>query len=81
MKRKLIFLLVISALTLSSCKKKVDPIDDGPIYTEDMRARDILNNLMREWYFWYKNMPTVVKNDYDSPYTLLEAMRYKPIDR
>jgi carboxyl-terminal processing protease len=81
MKKQIIFLLITSALILSACKKKVDPIDDGPTYTEDMRARDILYNLMGEWYFWYKDMPTVVKNDYDDPYTLLNAMRYRPSDR
>ncbi len=81
MKRNIILLLVISTLIMSACKKQVDPDDDGPVYTEDMRARDILYNLMGDWYYWYKNMPSVVTKEFDDPYTLLNAMRYKPIDR
>lgn len=81
MKKHIIFLLFISAIILTACEKKVDPVDDNPTYTEDMRARDILFNLMGEWYFWYKDMPVVVKDDYTDAYTLLDAMRFRPIDR
>jgi len=44
-------------------------------------ARDYLYTTMNDVYFWYKLMPVVVKDNYTDPYTLLEAMRYKTLDR
>ncbi len=44
-------------------------------------ARDSLYYLMRQWYYWYDQMPTVKKEDYTDPYELLEAMRYKTLDK
>ena len=44
-------------------------------------ARDTLYELMNQWYYWYDKMPSVDKEDYSDPYELLEAMRYKELDR
>ena len=49
-------------------------------------ARDSLYYIMKEWYYWYNipecNSVTVAnKENYKDPYELLEAMRYKTLDR
>ena len=44
-------------------------------------ARDTLYNKMNQWYYWYDKMPTVNKENYSDPYKLLEALRYKELDR
>ena len=36
---------------------------------------------MNQYYLWYNLMPVVVKTDYKDPYELLDAMRYKTLDR
>jgi len=76
--KKLIFLLFISILGFSSCKKNVSPATAPTI---DEQARDTLYAAMNQIYFWYKLMPVVNVKDYTDPYTLLEAMRYKTLDR
>ncbi len=44
-------------------------------------ARDSLYYLMRQWYYWYDQMPTIKKENYTDPYQLLEAMKYKTLDK
>ena len=77
--KKLIFLLIISIIGFTSCKKDVPPSTITP--TIDEQARDTLYAAMNQYYFWYKLMPVVKVTDYTDPYTLLEAMRYKTLDR
>lgn len=76
--KKLFFLLFISVIGISSCKKNVSP---ATAPTTDEQARDTLYAAMNQFYFWYKLMPVVNVKDYTDPYTLLEAMRYKTLDR
>lgn len=76
MKRYIIYVVAALLLATTSCKKKVEPDD-----TEAKRGRDILYGLMGDWYFWYKEMPQVTPTDYADANELLEAMRYRPIDR
>jgi len=91
MKKLIFFLLMIVTLTIS-CKKNnvvpevppdTTPVDSG--LTPAM-ARDSLYYIMKEWYLWY-NMPEALsvtstsKGNYKDPYELLEAMRYKTLDR
>jgi carboxyl-terminal processing protease len=75
--RKLIVLMLLIPLFIISCKKK----EVTPTYTTDEMARDQLYDIMNQYYLWYNLMPTVVKDDYKTPYTLLEAMRYKVLDK
>lgn len=79
--KKLIFLLVLSIIGLSSCKKDVSPATPPLPPSIDEQARDTLYAVMNQFYFWYKLMPVVKPADYKDPYTLLEAMRYKTLDR
>jgi carboxyl-terminal processing protease len=79
MKRFVIFLSAILLVAFPSCEKKTDPVEKIP--TADEIARDELYNIMKTYYLWAKLMPVVTKEDYTDPYKLLEAMRYKELDR
>lgn len=72
--KNILLLLAVCLTTLTSCPNEPDP-------TPDTMARDTLYNLMNQWYYWYDKMPSVDKEDYSDPYELLEAMRYKELDR
>jgi len=83
MKIKNLFLFPIIILSLlSSCKKE----DVAPEGVTPAMARDSLYYIMKEFYYWY-NMPEAnsvteaTKSNYSDPYELLEAMRYKTLDR
>jgi C-terminal processing protease CtpA/Prc len=74
--KKILILFVLATSVLSSCKKEVSPVTD----TTALQARDALYGLMREWYFW-QPVAKVDSSLYKDPYTLLEALRYKSLDR
>ena len=76
--KKFIFLLFFLIIGFISCKKSVSP---ATTQTVDEIARDTLYSVMNQYYFWYKLMPNVVETDYKDPYTLLDAMMYKTLDR
>jgi len=69
-------LLIIFFSVFTSCKK-------DPVITEvtPAMARDTLYYIMKQWYYWYDKMPSVTKENYEDPYLLLEALRYKTYDR
>jgi len=77
--KKLYILLIILPIFFTSCKK--DDITPVQNTTANAEARDALYDLMNEWYFWYKNIPALTLTDYKDPYELLDATRYKTIDR
>lgn len=80
--KKLIIITLLTVIGFSSCKKDVPPATTtDATKTIDEQARDTLYAAMNEIYFWYKLMPVVTVTDYKDPYTLLEAMRYKTLDR
>jgi C-terminal processing protease CtpA/Prc len=76
------FILLILIISLFTACKKDEPGDEPepPDVTATM-ARDTLNDLMNQWYLWYDHLPLVNKDDYDDPYELLEALRYKALDK
>ena len=81
--KRIIFIFVTLMLISGSCKK-TEPIADATVTAA--QARDTLFLIMKQWYYWY-NMPSVtsitsdIKNNYPDPYKLLEAMRYKTLDK
>ena len=85
--KKFILILIPFLLGYSACKKEVAPANTPADTTTVVKptvaelARDYLYTAMNQYYFWYKLMPTVVKTDYKDPYTLLDAMEYKTLDR
>jgi carboxyl-terminal processing protease len=77
--KKLYILLIILPLLSGSCKKDdVDPVTNT---TLNSNARDMLYEYMDSMYLWYSEMPTVNLTDYKDPYELLDAVRYKTLDR
>ena len=80
MNKHIILMLAISLSLFSSCKKKDDPVP-VVIPTADEIARDEFYNIMKSYYLWEKLMPVIVKENYTGPRELLEAMRYKKLDR
>jgi carboxyl-terminal processing protease len=81
--KKLLILSIIFLALFTSCKKdNVEPENN----VTALMARDSLYYIMKDWYYWY-NMPepssitTGTKDNYNDPYELLEAMRYKTLDR
>jgi carboxyl-terminal processing protease len=76
MKRTFISVLIILAF-FTACKKEITP----KVFTDKEKARDELYNLMNYWYYWYDLMPQVDTLDYADPYLLMDAMRYKDLDR
>ena len=78
--KRLFVLPFILMFFILSCKKNdtTPPPDTG--LTPAM-ARDSLYALMNQWYYWYSYMPAVNKDNYADPYALLEAMRYKTLDK
>lgn len=84
MKKLIIFIIAALPLVLS-CEKKEDPVPDpdnnNTTGVTPAMARDTLWYIMKEWYLWYDKMPNVTKENYSDPYKLLEALRYKEVDR
>jgi carboxyl-terminal processing protease len=86
--KKLIYLLILLFAVTGSCKKDTIAPDDstsGTSVTPAM-ARDSLYYIMKAWYYWYNkpeavSVTTANKSNYPDPYKLLEAMRYKTLDR
>ncbi len=77
--KRLSLLLIISLILLgsfSSCK----PHDEDTGVTPE-QARDSLYYIMKAYYYWYNLMPAVDRENYSNPYDLLEAMRYKELDK
>jgi carboxyl-terminal processing protease len=73
------FLLLLMISVLGACKKEVTPVNNiDPAVAKD---RDALYSLMTDWYLWYQNLPDVTLTDYKDPYALMNALRYKPLDR
>lgn len=70
----IIALFVVSLLC--SCEKN----KDNKVVTPEM-AKDTLYYIMNDWYFWADDMPRVDRRAYDNPYDLLEAMRYRELDK
>lgn len=77
MKKVLLISLLVIPL-IYGCRKDPDPVDT---YTDEERARDGLYDLMKYVYLWYTTMPTVKASDYEGPEELMEALRYKQMDR
>lgn len=75
---RLLVIVIPSLLFFASCKK--DNVKPSAGLTPEM-ARDSLYDIMNDWYYWNDVMPQVNKSNYADPYLLMDAMRYKPLDR
>ncbi len=76
---RVLLVVLLSVSLFASCKK-----DSSSGSTTDITpamARDTLWVIMHDWYLWNTLMPTVNKSDYDDPYELMDAMKYKVLDK
>jgi carboxyl-terminal processing protease len=77
---KFLVIIILTVSVFASCKK--DNVTPPPVTTlTPAMARDSLYDIMNSWYYWNDVMPTVNKDNYADPYLLLDAMRYKALDR
>lgn len=81
--KKILLIPILLFAILTSCRKETVTPDTG--LTPAM-GRDTLFYIMKEFYLWYDKpeaqaVTEVTKNNYPDPYELLDAMRYKTLDR
>lgn len=82
MKRNLpvpnVFLLLVFfslSVIFSACNKEEPPV----ILNEENES--FYNDLMKEWYYWTDEMPEINPSSFANLHEVLEAVRYKPLDR
>jgi carboxyl-terminal processing protease len=78
---KFFFISIISLSLFASCKKDSTTTTPPVTTLTPAMARDSLYYIMQDWYLWNTVMPTVNKDNYADPYLLMDAMRYKPLDK
>ena len=77
--KRIYIVLILFGVLISSCKKEeITPITNT---TVNSQARDALYELMKEWYYWYRELPVVDLKSYKDPYELLNDLRFRPYDR
>ncbi len=64
--------LVGALLFVASCRKD----DNDNDYDQRVVDNTTFLDLMKDWYFWYDKMPDIDPSVYQSPYRVLEAVRY-----
>lgn len=67
------FIFLSGAILVTSCRKDDD--------IEPNIANQDFYKLMVDWYYWHDEMPRIDPQMYYSPYEVMEALRYKPLDR
>ena len=76
MTKRALIVGMLAALLLASCGEDV---------TQPSKLRNRINLFFKEcmdsYYYWAEHMPDVDPNDYADPYALMEALRYKPLDK
>ncbi len=75
-----ILVMAATVVLLLSCRKE-EPLPPERESTVEERARDQLYKIMNDWYLWYDKMPKINPSDYKGPEDLLEALRYKELDK
>jgi len=75
--KSIAFLLTVGLIFFSACQKE-DGIDSE-------RLADSTNikvySLMNQWYLWNQELPDIYPGMYDTPQELIDAIKFKPLDR
>lgn len=72
--KRIILIIFALALGLTACQNDEDDHESININAE-------FYNLMKDYYYWYEQIPELDPNLYNNPYQLLEAIRYNPPDK
>lgn len=75
--KKYLILLIFAGII--SCTKDNDPNITPSDY--DHQAKIQLTLFMNDYYFWYEQLPEVDINDFETPYELMDGLRYDEYDR
>ena len=70
---KITILLFITGLLIFSCRKENN--------NGNLEINREINTIMKEIYLWYEYVPDVDLSVYDSPFELMDDLRYKTLDR
>lgn len=74
-------LALLAAAALAACGGG----SDGRVPGDDACAIPAQNaavyEIMQQYYLWYEELPDLDPREFDSPEALLEALRFRPIDR
>ncbi|TVQ90475.1 MAG: hypothetical protein EA393_05865 [Bacteroidetes bacterium] len=73
--KTLIVFLIALVFTFAACSKDDDPEPIVNQENEDFYA------FMLDWYFWNENIPNINLSSYSDIFEVLEAIRYRPLDR
>jgi carboxyl-terminal processing protease len=68
-------LILILAAGMFSCEQNILNPEKTKL------TREVLYDVMKEWYLWYDSIPEVNPNEYPSLEALLDAIVLKPVDR
>ncbi len=71
-KFKFLFLTPIIVLALLSCEEEED---------YEVNVNKELYSIMKEYYLWYNQMPSINPDDFSSPVELMDALRVNPPDK
>jgi carboxyl-terminal processing protease len=69
------FLILLLAAGMFSCEQNILNPEKSKL------TKQVLYDVMNEWYLWYDSIPQVNPGDYPSLQALLDAITLKPLDR
>ena len=72
--RPLICFIFASVLFIAACSKD----DPEPAINE---VNEEFFEFMKDWYFWNDNIPNINPSSYENIFDVLEAIRFRPLDR
>ncbi len=73
--RPLYYFILASVLFIAACGKDDDP---EPAINE---VNEEFFEFMKDWYFWNDNIPNINPSSYENIFDVLEAIRFRPLDR
>ena len=75
-------LIVLLLATLLSCKNNSKSPDTQPPTDCSLASQNqYVFDLMKDFYFWYKEVPAVDPSQFASPEELLDTLKFSPLDR
>ena len=80
-KHKYSLLYVISFLLFLGYAGCDDESQNVQPDVQDTTTNEYIYHLMKEWYFWNNYLPDIDPDQYDSPQDLMEALKYRELDR